>query len=106
MNPRGVTDVTDNRRYLKRSSLVLKDYCERGRSAIATSLTIGASVITRESGLSTPRYQPKKSAGENLRRMIVVVSWTKRYAFIAAFTASAVIGSDRTRAPQALKMAL
>jgi hypothetical protein len=26
--------------------------------------------------------------------------------FIAAFTASAVIGSERTRAPQALKMAL
>jgi hypothetical protein len=27
------------------------------------------------------------------------------YAFIAAFTASAVIGSERTRAPQALKIA-
>src|SRR5882757_7793879 len=28
------------------------------------------------------------------------------YAFIAAFTASAVIGSERTRAPEALKIAL
>src|ERR1700719_3830589 len=30
----------------------------------------------------------------------------RRYAFIAPFTASAVIGSARTRAPQALKIAL
>jgi len=29
-----------------------------------------------------------------------------RYAFIAAFTASAVIGSERTRAPTALNTAL
>jgi hypothetical protein len=32
------------------------------------------------------------------------VRWS--YAFIAPFTASAVIGSERTRAPQALKIAL
>jgi hypothetical protein len=41
------------------------------------------------------------------RRIIVVSRCVKRlYAFIAAFTASAVIGSERIRAPQALKIAL
>src|SRR3954447_11036309 len=49
----------------------------------------------------------KKSAGENPRRIVIVLrSRGAPYAFIAAFTASAVIGRARTRAPQALKMAL
>src|SRR5207344_3593378 len=47
----------------------------------------------------------KKSAGENLRR-IVLDRCCALYAFMFAFTASAVIGSERTRAPQALKIAL
>src|SRR4051794_20401268 len=48
---------------------------------------------------------PKKSAGEHLRRIVVSTRW-RGYAFIFAFTASAVIGNARTRAPQALKIAL
>src|SRR5450631_1951256 len=49
----------------------------------------------------------KKSAGGNLRRIVVSPDLRSAYAlFIAAFTASAVIGSERTRAPEALKIAL
>src|SRR5437764_2253038 len=47
----------------------------------------------------------KKSAGENLRR-IVFMKLRASYAFMLAFTASAVIGNERMRAPQALKIAL
>src|SRR5262245_47974191 len=60
--------------------------------------------MTREGGVAA---LAKKSAGESLRRIVCrQIDKGAPYAFIAAFTASAVIGSARTRAPQALKMAL
>ena len=49
----------------------------------------------------------QKSAGECLRRIRIHCRDMKNpHVFIAAFTASAVIGSERTRAPTALKTAL
>ena len=47
----------------------------------------------------------KKSAGDNAPGGSLL-SRATAYAFIFAFTASAVIGSERTRAPHALKIAL
>jgi hypothetical protein len=47
----------------------------------------------------------KKAAGGNPPAAVVSRLRTL-YAFIPALTAAAVIGSERTRAPQALKMAL
>jgi hypothetical protein len=48
----------------------------------------------------------KKSAGEGLRRIIFVEKGVGPYAFMYAFTASAVIGSARIRALHALKIAV
>ncbi len=49
---------------------------------------------------------PLREANENRRRrspaVLDVVRRCERQAFIAAFTASAVIGSERSLAPQAL----
>src|SRR6185295_16185678 len=48
----------------------------------------------------------KKSAGGKPSGGWLVVLIARLYAFMAAFTASAVIGSPRTRAPHALNTAL
>jgi hypothetical protein len=55
-------------------------------------------------GSSTPWVE--KNPPEEILRRIVVVGWfAVLQAFIAALTAAAVIGSERTRAPEALKIA-
>ncbi len=66
---------------------------------------------TREDAFLTMRSRrpatTKKSAGSKGSRRIDLDRRCGRcQAFIAPFTASAVIGSERTRAPQALKIAL
>src|SRR5712691_4680631 len=69
-------------------------------SAVVTNLTIADS--------ASKFSEDKKSAGENnLRRIFICRAKSEApYAFMLAFTASAVIGNERTRAPQALKIAL
>src|SRR5437016_3533749 len=48
----------------------------------------------------------KKSAGVSSGGWLLSRVIRPTYAFMLAFTASAVIGNERTRAPQALKIAL
>ena len=48
----------------------------------------------------------KKSAGATPRRLFGIAGQDAVYAFMAPFTAYAVIGSERTRAPTALNTAL
>src|SRR5437660_10787905 len=58
----------------------------------------------RCNGASSQR-RPKKSAGVSSGGSLLSRDLLA-YAFMFAFTASAVIGNERTRAPQALKIAL
>src|ERR1700754_216991 len=51
-------------------------------------------------------WDHKKSAGSSASGGSFLFDVAAPYAFMFAFTASAVIGSERMRAPQALKMAL
>jgi|GEM_PF-2445625 len=73
------------------------DDAAREWSAAQIALSLAADTI--EHG------RTKKSAGATPRRTFVVTRSVAVYAFMAPFTASAVIGSERTRAPQALKIA-
>jgi hypothetical protein len=52
----------------------------------------------------TTKFPSKKSAGEISGGSFSSPNVQSPYAFMFAFTASAVIGSARMRAPQALKM--
>ncbi len=65
---------------------------------------------TRDDALLTMRPRSRRSQKnrrkQGFRRFYVDRYTTTRQAFIAALTASAVIGSERTRAPLALKIAL
>ena len=51
-------------------------------------------------------YVTKKPAGVSSGGSLLSPDLRLAYAFMLAFTASAVIGNERTRAPQALKIAL
>ena len=84
--------------------------------------TLSAEVHAQSPGMALicPTDLPMRRNDYNFRESVVqknppekipggfafIATSTKAYAFIAAFTASAVIGSERTRAPTALKIAL
>jgi hypothetical protein len=79
----------------------LKGYYERRSVVDPKNLTVSGPIILL-AGETTPKKNPPEARppADGRRRV------AKAYAFMFAFTASAVIGSERTRAPHALKIAL
>src|SRR5258707_12935767 len=81
-------------------SLELNGERQRRTSAVVTILAIADSA-------SEFSEDKKIRRRKNLRRIFIFRAKSEApYAFMLAFTASAVIGNERTRAPQALKIAL
>src|SRR5260370_11282227 len=79
----------------------LKGYCEGRFIADCKSLTIHP-VNDRARQKGARKNPPEEASGGLLQSPD---RWAS-YAFMAPFTASAVIGSERTRAPEALKIPL
>jgi hypothetical protein len=86
---------------------VLKAICPTAKAKICPSGYFAAAMVAVARTSGEHGTHPKKTAGSDASGGLLLsrdVRWS--YAFIAPFTASAVIGSERTRAPQALKIAL
>ena len=91
--------MTDSKDYPTTGSPGLKLYREGRYILEATNLTSARVPSEIETG-------QQKSAGSRASGGSILSREARSYAFMAPFTASAVIGSERTRAPQALKIAL
>jgi hypothetical protein len=80
-------------------------HCAEPKDWIASSLALPA--MTTAAPGPRPNEAPIKNPPEETSGGLFLSSDLRSsYAFMAPFTASAVIGSERTRAPQALKIAL